>query len=72
MDDQLTSGCLPLHGRSPEEVATRTINHQRVQRVLDLRQFARHALPQHAVIAQGLGLDALDELLGLASKPARQ
>jgi len=51
--------------------ATRAIDHQRVQRALDLGKFAGHGLLQHLVVAQRLRLDTLDDLLGLASKPPR-
>jgi len=61
-----------LHGRATEDVAAGSIDHQRVEGVLDLGQFAGHGLPQHLIVAQRLGLDALDDLLGLASKPPRQ
>jgi hypothetical protein len=53
------------------DVAAGSIDHDRVEGVLDLGQFAGHGLPQHLIVAQRLGLDALDDLLGLASKPPK-
>src|SRR5262245_48790653 len=54
--------------RTAEDVATRPINQESVKDRLDSGQLRRDLLPQRAVVAQLLGLNALNNPLGLANQ----